>query len=525
MLVLCVLSMPLLGIAACTDGQSLNTSPDPTEHQKMLMVTTEGLKTAAETYAEYRRSTGFEVDVVTCDELLARFPGKNLWQAVQAGVEERALMVEDLDGFYLLIIGDALESDPENTEYVPMMPGPGEFSGDTPYGDLDGDWAPEIHIGRIPFRTEQEVLSYLDRVIAMEQSRNPGPWNKRISVVAGEGDFGSDIDEIFETVAIEVFDEMSYDFDVSMTYALQSSPYYLPSDLWDAQYAEEYNEGTLASLYIGHTLGSVPDELMEPPVRPCLSGFLSCSDGCYASSYGPYGSLAEELLLADHGPLVTMAATSWSHPYGNALLAREFGNALMNLKKETYGKILTAAKYNILYRKDRLRTIIDSFAKEFVEETLEELCDQAVVIYNILGDPASLTRIPAGQVTFDDPGTVHCQEPVVFSGSVTTDGDGADGMKQGQVVLTVEVERGVILHELEPQDPHDPEVCLANHAIANDKVAIRAEGTVQDGSFNVEITLPSGLPSVTFYLKGYARNDEVDAVGSMVLKLDRQSCR
>ena len=90
-------------------------------------------------------------------------------------------------------------------------------------------------------------------------------------------------------------------------------------------------------------------------------------------------------------------------------------------------------------------------------------------------------------------------------------------MKNGEIIVTLEVQRSEVINELVPRDPdnHDPETCKNNHQLANDKIAASATATVENETFVVKLTIPTDLQlSADYYLKGYAQNDAGDAMGS-----------
>ena len=120
--------------------------------ERMLLVATPGLTGAAEAYAEYRRSTGFEVEVATTQAIKDTEPSLSLVEGVAERVRSFAEGAAGNDVTYVLIIGDAVENNPEDVNFVPIMEGGGGFAGDTPYADVDSDGVPDLPIGRIPFR-------------------------------------------------------------------------------------------------------------------------------------------------------------------------------------------------------------------------------------------------------------------------------------------------------------------------------------------------------------------------------------
>jgi hypothetical protein len=515
------------GCAGSGDGD-----PGDGENGRMLIVAADQLEQVANRYAEYRKSTGYQVEVAITSDLKSEFPQGMLRDSVAARIAAFSEGTQEELDDYVLLIGDADDSDHDNPAFVPVAIGEGgtqpeRFTwseyGDSPYVDLDGDYIPDMHIGRLPFREAAQVEAYLDRVRQYEAEYLPGTWNKTLSAFAGEGGFGELIDGLLEMAAGWVFDEMSYDFDMTMTYASPASEYYLPPALWDADYAERYLEGAVLMPYIGHTLGEVPCCESSEPARRGMLAFFSCSDGSFqeGGELDPHQSLAERVLLREYGPVASMGATTVSHPYGNAVFPRELGHAILDLREETFGKAVTVAKYNMVHRIDSLRESIDSAAEPFCTEPQEDLIQTHIVMYNLLGDPAVPTRMTPGKVVFDDPGNdVSPGDTITISGRLSR-GSAKSPVRQGDITVTIESIRSVIPGELEPREPenHDPDLCTRNHGVANDKVIAESSGVVTGSQFTVQLDIPADLSAGTYYLKGYAWNQELDAAGSEKLQV------
>jgi hypothetical protein len=182
----------------------------------------------------------------------------------------------------------------------------------------------------------------------------------------------------------------------------------------------------------------------------------------------------------------------------------------------------------MVHRIDELREMVDALAEPYLDEPIPDLVDMAIVEYNLFGDPAVPVHLPPGVVEFDpQDADLPCGQEITVAGSTSVDGDGQQGMPSGEFTLTVEVERGVILGELIPIDEYnpDPADCVANHATANNKVVVTAAGQVASGRFSVTFVIPPGQPPAKYYLKGFAMNSETDAMGSVGVTLDRQTCR
>lgn len=509
---------------ACDAGDGVGAQ---SAERHLLIVTTEPLLEVAQEYADYRAGQGYIVSVVTTQQALDEGGGASLVEAVQAwtrGWAAEVLAAADPDAdtpLYLLIIGDALSTSPGDPMYVPVVDGAGGFVGDAAYGDLDDDGAPDVAVGRIPVTEPAEVRAYLDRVRQYELDRVPGPWNKTLHACAGEGGFGPDIDYVIEYAALRIFESLSYDIDITMAYAASSSPYYLPPTAWDEDYVRRYNAGSVLQPYIGHTLGWADTAALEVPVRRGMVAYLSCSDGEFQHGSNP-GALADEMLLLPAGPMLALAASDWSHPYGNAILALELSEALFNERAPTYGMALVWAKHGMLYPEGALRAELDMAAGAFLDEPADHLARTHAVMYNLLGDPTLSPGMPPGQVTFGGVETLTLGATVQVSGRVSTD-DRGSSMAYGELTLTLECERGEILGDLIPVDG-EPTVAqaVANHATANDKVILRVTAAVQDGAFSATLNLPGvGLATGRYYLKGYALNATTDAMGSAEIRLIR----
>jgi hypothetical protein len=217
-----------------------------------------------------------------------------------------------------------------------------------------------------------------------------------------------------------------------------------------------------------------------------------------------------------------MGATAMSHPYGNSILPRELGHAILDLHEPTYGRALMVAKHNMVHRVDGLRRSLDAAAEPYCDEPLDQLIDSHMVMYNLLGDPAVPTRLPPADILFSGvEGGLRGGTTARISGTVRS-GAGTPALREGEVEVTLEVQRTIICGDIEPRETqdHNPVLCSRNHAAANDKVLVRATGAVSGTTFSVDLPVPDDLPEGKLYLKGYAFNQEVDAVGSMEVGID-----
>ena len=264
-----------------------------------------------------------------------------------------------------------------------------------------------------------------------------------------------------------------------------------------------------------HTKGAVTCCTEFAPKREALLAFFSCSDGTFHEGNS---NLAENLLLKTHGPLATFAATTLSHPYGNIILPRELGYALLDMRLPTYGEVITAAKYNSVHRIDQLREDIDDLAQLVVSGSLNAIILSHLTMYNLLGDPAVPTFAPQGSIAFGSLDHLTAGQTFIIQGSALKEPEHIP-MTNGTVTVTLEIPRSKFLEEITPCGQDVP-TCLQNHELANNKTVASATGTVSGGIFSVDLTIPDLLPDTdVFYIRAYAQGEDLEAIGSKQVTL------
>jgi hypothetical protein len=512
-----LLPLALSGLLACQPGDGLDTglddsAPPAAPRDRLLILCADQLAEVAGDYAAYRASTGWDVELVSMVALQDGSTGL----AAGVGAEVVRAHRELPEGLELvvLIIGDASVDEPESAQQVPLAVGPLGYLGDTGHVDVDGDGVPDLATGRLPFDEPEQVVSYLERVQRYESEYLPGSHNRSVALFTGEGGFGEVIDGVLEYVAGQVVEQLSYDFDFSVTTNIPGSAYYLPQDAWHEEFARQYNQGHAYQPYLGHTVGEVRLDLLEDPGRRGLLAFYSCSDGAVQDEGGPSASLSEQLLEHPHGPMAVVGATTISHPYGNAVLAREMSLGVLNERVGSYGALLRQAKDDMVYGADEFREQLDVAASVFIDG-LPEIITSHVTMYMLLGDPCLSPRLPPGVVLLDEPEQAfEPGAPASVTGVVSAERDGEPF--EGEVLITLEVMRSTVIHELNEvdEDCSDLDACLENVALANDHLLASVQGPVLQGRFELELELPASLPdSEIYYLRALAWDSRDDATG------------
>ena len=512
-----VLSLALVAAFACQPPAERDTGlmwPEPpaAPRDRLLVLCADQLTQAAEDYAAYRAATGWDVELVPMVALASG--GASLRDAVGARIVRAHKELPEGLELTVLIIGDASEDEPESGTQVPLSVGPLGYLSDTGHVDMDGDGVPDLATGRLPFDDPEQVRRYLDRVERYESGYQPGAWNRKVGLFTGEGGFGDVIDGVLEFVAGQVVEQLSYDFDFEVTTNIPGSAYYLPEDAWHEEFVRQYNQGLAYQPYLGHTVGSVLVDRLDEPGRRGLMAFYSCSDGAIQDVDGPSASLSEQLLDHPDGPMAVVGATAVSHPYGNAVLAREMSLGVLNERVDSYGALLRQAKDDMVYGADEFREQLDVAASVFIDG-LPEIITSHVSMYMLLGDPCLSPMLPPGRVLLDDPEQALTRgERATVTGLVSADRDGLPF--EGTVLVTLEVMRSTIIHELNEVDDQcsDLEACLENRTLANDHLLASVQGPVQRGRFVLDLEIPEDLPdSDIYYLRALAWDDVDDATG------------
>ncbi|HEX3600614.1 MAG TPA: C25 family cysteine peptidase [Lacipirellulaceae bacterium] len=287
---------------------------------------------------------------------------------------------------------------------------------DIPFADLDGDNLPDVAIGRIPASSPAQLVSVLRKSMNYERLTTHDAWERKLDIASGNGNFGAVTDALIEAAARQVITQC-----VPAEYVTQ---HICPANInvgegasalgFAAMARQQLNEGSLAWVYLGHGWITELDRV------PTLTGkgsesILSVGDvtklhcgghsplavlvACYTGAMdAPQKCLANELLMADEGPVAVIAATRVTMPYGNTVLGCELLRACFRDRPEHLGDTLLLAERKTLAPSsdDQLRTSLDSLAGGLspmpVDLTSER--QEHVMMYHLFGDPLLHLRRP-----------------------------------------------------------------------------------------------------------------------------------
>lgn len=318
---------------------------------------------------------------------------------------------------------------------------------DSCYTDTTGDGQPDASVGRIPVDTPAELRAYLRRVLAHE-AQGGGPLERmpidgmpidgmpidampidampidgqRLTVVAAPGNFSPLLDRVIETTAVGIFHQLTPpECDLHVTYADWRSPYCPYPPAMPQAIRASLTQRSLAWVYLGHGLRHEVDILRTPlgHARILHQEFTSQLDGeqfpplavlvaCYTGALdGSDDCLAEAMLKAPGGPLVVLAGSRVTMPYGNSVLGLELLRGLFNREMTTAGEMVAAAKARAVAGpaknshqagtpRPTLRQTVESIASMVTPSAADRTAERRehVKMYNLLGDPLLRVRRP-----------------------------------------------------------------------------------------------------------------------------------
>jgi hypothetical protein len=436
--------------------------------------------------AEHRRNQGLQVEIVPISEIYDQFShGLFTPQAIRDFLAY-AYRNWDPSPVYVLLIGDG-SWDYKNIlglgqNFIPPIMTQTDSWGETPcdnlYACVSGDdLIPDLFIGRLPVRTNQELDAIVAKIISTESQPELGDWRRRLLFICGSGDYGP----IFRSQSESLIGKhVTPDFLVSRVYAHSSNPGSDPyfggtQDLIDA-----LDQGVALANYIGHGGGGIWSDaglmrledvarLRNGPRWPMVASMT-----CFTAAFDEpkRASLGEQLLLSDdRGVAGFWGASGVGWLYGDYNLNNELMGTIFSDEDLSFGQAVTRAKLQCL------ATYGGQISQDLVNE------------YNLLGDPASRISFPHQSVRMSvSPEAVDPGQAMQIQGSLETNADG-----QAQVTLLDE----------------------------NDTILWESTLPVSGGRFQSSITIPPETPPGQGTARCYFWNQEdgVDATGSIFFSL------
>ncbi|MCA9320512.1 MAG: hypothetical protein KDB53_07245, partial [Planctomycetes bacterium] len=312
------------------------------------------------------------------------------------------------------------------------------------------------------------------------------------------------------------------DFDLAMTYTRPKSAYYFPARAFNDQVIEQFNAGSLFFGYMGHGFARGFDQIRDgeerhrilsvDDLRRLKSGSRSPVVAILACSTAHFDDpsedcIAELMLREPGGPIAVIGGTRITHPLPNALLGESLITRFFDTDLSRVGEVVASSRRAL--HEGSTKNLLGPLAAAIMGPIDQErLLRDHDHLYVLLGDPAM--RIARPELTLDlkapdeaRAGTtirIECRLPEAFS----TD----------EVELSLEVPRSEFATPLSESGSNDPESAKRRHARANDKALWRRKVPVTDGAFTFEAPIPREARAGTLWIKVWAKNDTLTAIGA-----------
>jgi len=509
-----------------------------------IIIAADGLAASAARYRDFRRGGGFGVDLTLVGDIVG---GAADAEAASVRIRDHVRSLyrarEVNRPMYLLLLGDAQSTWPGDRSGVPAgtwhSPSGDSVVSDNVYADVDGDDVPDLAVGRITADNDAEVDLVRAKVAAYEANHEPGEWNRRLNLFASTSGMGDLVDVVIETIVYDITEAIPYDYDVTMTYARQSSPYvYVPEQFSDQVY-RRINEGSLLTAYVGHgyrdgfakldwngstypILDTDHLEKLAAAHKPPILLFVACTTGAFAGAE----SVSERILVRENAPAAIFSSTENSDPYANAVFTYEVSQVFTSLRAPRVGDAFLEAKQRIVTNADGVRQKIESLAGLLVSTNARDALKHSHLhMYTLFGDPAmAMTHVGHAQIvatTVAEPVGASSVTPgaeLTITTTVPSSGNGAEA------IVTLESARKLILGELGsvPADGSSQRdaIIVRNYQLANDKVAVGATVPATATSFATKLVVPADLAQGLYHIKVFVHDSAQDWAGTLPMTVE-----
>jgi hypothetical protein len=502
--------------------------------KQWVLVTAPAHRAALEPLCELRKEQGFRVSIVETTDVLS----KEAIRTGDAGKLQRHVnkLCHEFPGksFVLLVGFIGVGGDGNVSTVVPPLAGSvGRMRGqptDCGYGNpVDG--LPSVPVGRFPARTADEAAAMVRKTIDLEHDDLPGPWRRRLTVLAGVPAFNPLVDRLVETLALARLDQIDPVWTGRAIYHNAQSRFCLPDRDLHTRALEYVCEGEALTLYLGH---SSPEGLWAGGAR-----FLDRSDwgqlhirrgagvfatfGCYGCQLRGRGGEGYGIaaIRNAHGPAAVLGAQGIcfaamvrlaSEGFAGSVLAAKpperLGTAWLALLTGLASGDMDPISYALLDRVDGDPQIPQATQRR---EHLE--------MFILLGDPALRLPVLPADITLTDPGPLKAGTTLAINGTLPPRLAGA------RVRVTLERTAGSLPADLETLpgeagSPHD-RVMRANHERANHFVLTEAAAETNGVQFAAKLRVPETFPGHDLILRAYASTERSDGQGVLRLDVDR----
>jgi hypothetical protein len=284
-----------------------------------------------------------------------------------------------------------------------------EFASDAAWGGLDRDGLPTFPVGRIPARSREEIETVVRKILAFEK-QPPTAADLQMPAWLGSPEYTATINAMSSGLGVRFFQARG---------PAWLRPWFVSGTAGDAfcgwpldqsaRFTRQMKQGGIVGLMLGHanadgfysmSYGGKPvfytaaDSANEfakgPPAAPMI--FFSCESGKFDR---PAPCQAKALLMMPGGPVATIGATTESHPLPNYFSSAALLAALGG-KDNRLGPLWLHAQREGRHAHDFVMEMMTRDVEGSLETPInvEKLRRDQVLMYELLGDPATRLRLP-----------------------------------------------------------------------------------------------------------------------------------
>jgi hypothetical protein len=523
-----VLLFPALTVAASPPAQ-------------WIVVTAPAFRKAVEPLCQQRKKQGLQVVVVQTTDVLRN-------EDIRAGDggklrEHLHKLCRQYKGPSSILLVGAIESgrmtEPE-TKVVPALTGSvsrmkGQPS-DSGYGCLEDGGPPTVAVGRFPARSEAEARGMTAKTLEYEDAIRPGPWRRRLTILAGIPAYNPLVDRMVESLAMSRLAKLSPMWTGRAIYSNPQSRFCLPDGLLH-QRAERYvRDGEAITLYLGHSnaTGLYGGEARYLDREDWSRLDIARGKGVFFT-FGCYGCQ----LKGEDGEGYGVAAIRNAN--GPAAVAGSHGicfAAMVQLAADGLFES-TLAKSPPERLGDSWLALLNGLARGKIDDFTYRLLDtvdgdksipqatqrrEHLEMFVLLGDPA--LRLPR----MDSDVVLSTEKKIVPGEKFAIRGTVPQRLAGARIRLTLE--RTVdskpenlqeVPNSTRANAAERDRILLANHERANRFVLDKREAKVEDGCFQATLEAPAKLPWPRVVVRAYAANSSAEAMTVQVLEVGKKT--
>ncbi|MGB5051272.1 MAG: C25 family cysteine peptidase [Caldilineaceae bacterium] len=340
--------------------------------------------------ADYRAARGLKVAVIDVQHIYDTFNfGRMSPQAIRDFLLYAYTNWQTSGSSYVLLVGDGTydprqyRSDSAPTFIPPYLelvdPGLGETAADNRYVTILGtDHMPDMHLGRLPAESPEEVTAMVRKIIAYESEPADSGWNKNVLFVTDDLTGGGGAFYNYSNAIADGSMEIDGQTKPLLPSSYTKTKLYLPYDCATGdscreQIVSRINQGALLVSYVGHSakeywaeenlLNRAAVTQMNNTAYPVMLP-MTCLEGYFQEAEKGRMSLAEAMVRkANGGAIASWSSSGLGLASGHDYLERGFFIAVFHIGVRELGPATWMGKAYLYANapKNRYDDLLDTF--------------------------------------------------------------------------------------------------------------------------------------------------------------------